>query len=355
MNLESPLSAWVRRLTESGGLTADLATRVQESLVRGDLGPEGTCALAQAVLAAGDPKAAGKLVDAVLAADPEAAVAHALRGLLLSLVGQGEQGLAAVQHALSLAPERDDLYETLTADQMGPRGRETGWSLLTGALDRRPCQPACYQRAARAYQRAGEGTRALELLERAVQREGGDTDLREALAQAYLGVGRFEEAIAQCREILWRAPRRLPVLELMGGAYLQAGRLPEAVEALRQQVRLTPMDPTVRFRLGALCHQLGRYWEALTAFSHVCSLAPESDLAAAAEEAVGAIDNFQFQRIAVLASEDQQFRLKVGRNAAEALAEYGFHLSSTAFALVQMLDFDGLVETLRAPVPVTHH
>jgi tetratricopeptide (TPR) repeat protein len=226
---------------------------------------------------------------------------------------------------------------------------------LVGALDRRPCQPACYRRAARAYQRAGEGARALELLERAVHREGADTELREALAQAYLDVGRFEEAIAQCREILRRAPRRLPVLDLMGSAYVQSGRLSEAAEALRQQLRLTPMDPTLHFRLGALYHEQGRFREALTAFSQVLSLAPDSGLADAADEAVGAIDNFQFQRIAILAAEDQQFRLKVGRNPTEALGEYGFHLSPPAFALVQMLDFDGLVETLRAPANITYH
>ena len=121
------------------------------------------------------------------------------------------------------------------------------------------------------------------------------------------------------------------------------------------QLRLLPREPSLHFRLGALYHEQGRLREALEKFTRVMALAPESELAKAAAGAVGAIDNLQLQRIALLAAEDRLFGLKLKRDVGATLNEYRLHLSPAAQAMVHMLDFDGLLDAARVPPNATHH
>lgn len=355
MTADPRLFDWLRQLTESGEPSPETIVHVRDSLTHGDVEPRSVCALARAVLAEGHASTAARLIETVLSMDPQSASAHVLHGQMLAAGGQTEQAIAAVQHALSLETERDELYEDLTASQMDPRCREAAWAALTGALDRRPYQSDHYRRAAQAYERVGLPERGIELLELALRRNGDDLESREVLAHAYCDLGRYEDAVAQCAEALRRNPRRFPALELMHNAYVQMGRLAEATEIARKQLALMPMDATLHFRLGALHHEQGNLGQALARFSRVLSLASDSELAQAATHAIGSIDNFQLQRIVVLAIEDRLFGLKLRRNAQAALYEYGFHVSPPALMMVQMLDFEGLLESAQFPRDVTHH
>lgn len=152
----------------------------------------------------------------------------------------------------------------------------------------------------------GEGA---ALLRRAVERDPGKVELRQALATALLALGQGEEAEAVCRPPGAQDPD--PALERLRGYILQtrekfaeaadcyagvvavdpgdweiwnnlgnarrsAGDLEGAIEALEQARIVKPDAPAILFNLATAHAQAGRFEEAARGFGEVLRLVPDS-------------------------------------------------------------------------------
>lgn len=353
MDTPDSVPRYVRRLPDETPLSDPLPPA--EPAGDGHEKAEAICALAQAMIAAGHADTAAPLVETALKLDPRCAAAYALQGQLLVVGGYVDQAGEALHRALALKPDQDDFYELLTAAKFQSRWRNAAWTALLKALDRTTLPVAEYHRVAEAYLRIHQTDRAITLLQRALQAHPESVYSQEVLARTYVEAHRYREAVAVCQEILRRHPRRLTALELLAEAQLGVGDGGAALDSIRRQLELTPMDATLHLRRGMIAQEAGDFEQALSAYSRVRVLAPDTLLAQTAREGISGIDNYQFQQVVLLASEDRAFRMKLQRDARATLKEYGFHLSPGAQIMVQMMDVDALLQAVQSPTGVTYH
>lgn len=127
-------------------------------------------------------------------------------------------------------------------------------------------------------------------------------------AISLFGVGRYDEAIAECRAILSEQPRHFDAWQMIGLAlaqtdrkdlavepmeaayrlnsnsaalcsnlgelYRQVGRLPDAERLLKQALHLQPRFPEAAMNLGNVLRDQGRYAEAINEFQHAVAWRP---------------------------------------------------------------------------------
>jgi len=349
------IEQWIERVTDDPDALTELFDRFTAALLDGSVTLEEVYLVAEAAVRAQRYHVAQGALASVLELHSEVAPVRVLNGLVLALLGHVDSGLALIRTGLEQASEEEVTYEALLTTPATPEGEEAAWQIVLAALDGAPYNATCYRFAAETYDQQGKLPQSLSLLESAARRDPGDPEMRELLIQQYLRAGRLEEALRQCEETLSQWPQRPAAFELQCSAYLELNRPQDAVRSLTELLRLIPTDATVYLRLGALYQEQEQFAQALTAFSRVLGLQPGSELAAAAEAAIAAMDGQQFQRLILLAAEDRRFRLKIDKDPQRALTEYGFHLSPRAQAFVSVLDVEGLLNSVKDGTQLTHH
>jgi Flp pilus assembly protein TadD len=99
--------------------------------------------------------------------------------------------------------------------------------------------------------------------------------VRQALVEALVEDGRFEEAVAVLREAAGLAPADPAAQLKLGAALLHLqGAAAEAVAVLQASLRLGGSDPRAYAELGLALHRLGQHPEAVAAFSEAERLEP---------------------------------------------------------------------------------
>jgi tetratricopeptide (TPR) repeat protein len=88
----------------------------------------------------------------------------------------------------------------------------------------------------------------------------GDLDLRAALAIAYEGLGRREEAIKEYQSILAANPNAATIWGNLGWTQYGAGKLTEAIESSRKALERDPSLAYVRLNIG-LIYAVQGDWE----------------------------------------------------------------------------------------------
>jgi tetratricopeptide (TPR) repeat protein len=111
---------------------------------------------------------------------------------------------------------------------------------FTQALKLKPDMILAYHGLATAYLRIGDTTKALATAQKAVEVNANDPNSHLAMAQVYLGLRRFNDAIEAYKKVTQLAPGFGLGFYDLGTAYLQAGKPAEAVVPLKEGVRLNP-------------------------------------------------------------------------------------------------------------------
>ena len=93
-------------------------------------------------------------------------------------------------------------------------------------------------------------------------------------AQESFQTGRFEAAVAHCRDILAVDSSNVDALHLLGLALRKLGRIEEALAGFEQAVRLRPDLALLHVNLGAILQLLGRLSEAQAAFIEAIRIDP---------------------------------------------------------------------------------
>jgi putative PEP-CTERM system TPR-repeat lipoprotein len=201
-------------------------------------------ALAQLDLAAGKEADALARIDAQIAARPNEARLHNLRGDLLMALKRPADATLSYAAAVKLQP---------------------GWS-----------QP--YRGQAVAFIAAGQRDRGMEALKSGLTQTGGSSDLAADLATLYLADNRIDDAIAVYDGVLERDPNNLVVLNNL--AMLLATHRTDAASLERAEKLVTPLaktdNPAFLDTYGWVLYKRGRHSDAIPFLQKAFAKAPQA-------------------------------------------------------------------------------
>jgi tetratricopeptide (TPR) repeat protein len=188
---------------------------------------------------------------------------------------------------------------------------------------------SCTLRIAEMYRSLGDESAALRAAEAAAKQRPELLPARELILSMALERGDFARAIETGRSILKSCPRHIGALDALGAAYVQSGDVEAAIRVANALIRIDPEAPVHRFKKALLCQHYGDVSQAVQEFTQAILLDPSGTHAADAREALENLDTYQLNQIVTLAIEDTVFRVKLTRDAVEAVEERGFCLSET--------------------------
>ncbi|MEM9367258.1 MAG: tetratricopeptide repeat protein [Planctomycetota bacterium] len=141
--------------------------------------------------------------------------------------------------------------------------RQGDWTmaetLFADALEVSDENDAAHRGLAEAYWQKGESSRAIEHLEKAVQRSAGDPKQMQRLGEMYLETGRLDDAKRQC-EIALRTERDYaPLWALWGDCHFEQRRNERALEAYHRALALQPQYPHVQLQVAEIYLQQNRH------------------------------------------------------------------------------------------------
>lgn len=110
--------------------------------------------------------------------------------------------------------------------------------------------------------RRGEFAKAVEALERVAALTPGDPRVPAALAAAWLGIGRVEEAVSTLELAAKVGDLSTDATVVLGQGYLQQEKYDQALPLFEQLVRQAPQEPKAYYGLARACLKRGRLEEA---------------------------------------------------------------------------------------------
>jgi tetratricopeptide (TPR) repeat protein len=205
-------------------------------------------ALVEYLIAEGKADEALGAADAALAANPDPPLFHELRADALRAVGEPDLAREALEHALTLKPERASAIAKLAS--------------LAAERGERKAAIALYDRAIRADPDASEyAWQAIQLLATA----GEDAEVERRLDALLISDAiHVEAAVLRARQLIESDPERARILarravrlrggpdalETLGRIYLVTGAVEQAAKLLGRSVELQPDRPSTRYWLG---------------------------------------------------------------------------------------------------------
>jgi protein O-mannosyl-transferase len=128
---------------------------------------------------------------------------------------------------------------------------------LERALVLNPDAPRTHMNLALAYAYAGDSQRAYDELTRIVQHDPGDSEARNNMGVALLGLRRYREALESFRLGLRLQPNNTLLLTNAAVALSELGDTAESVRYLRRAIEVKPDAPYPRYTLGLVALHAG--------------------------------------------------------------------------------------------------
>lgn len=262
--------------------------------VTGAAVPPETAATVRALLRDRQIVAAASAAQALVAAHPVDAEAHALLALVRVAQGDADGGIAAAEKAVALAPESSELQRQL-GDTYGFAAQQAGMFAKIGLGKK------CLAAYARAVELDPANLDARGSLMTACQQApavmGGGMDKayaqaaeirkldahrgRVAYAQLFLGERKYTEAFAALEEVMQAAPDHYPALYQFGrAAALSGSHIDRGIAALERCLALPPAPGSpghdaANWRLGNLWEKKGDKAAARAAYRAALAIKPD--------------------------------------------------------------------------------
>ncbi|HYD71357.1 tetratricopeptide repeat-containing glycosyltransferase family protein [Azospirillum sp.] len=240
--------------------------------------------IAEALAAAFDYHRAGRLAEAevlytrILDADPEAADAAHLLGVLYAQAGHPQPALALLKRAVTLRPEAASPNSNL-GNALRVLGRtEAAVAAYARAVRLDPFLADAYANRAGALKHLRRAAAALPLAKRALAVAPDHAEALVALAESHAGVGQADAGAAAARRAAALRPDLAAAWLALGNAAAAGQRWAEAEAAYRAALDRAPNLVEAHENLGLVLVKQGREEEALDLLDAAGRLRPERPL-----------------------------------------------------------------------------
>jgi tetratricopeptide (TPR) repeat protein len=181
----------------------------------------------------------------------------------------------ALTRVLKASPDHFEALNLLgtVKAQLGRMGE--AHRLLSAAIKINPRAAGAWANLGQVQQALKRNDEALACLDKARALDGNNLAILNQHANALLSHGRAEEALAEFRELIARAPQQAEARLNCGTALAALGRHQEAVAEFDAALAAMPGHPGVHYNRGLALHELGRYAAALEAHDRAIASAPE--------------------------------------------------------------------------------
>jgi len=253
-------------LARAQGLAGDEAGQVGTLERIAGLRPEDSrlqFGLGQAKLSAGDLYGARIALDRAIDLDPSFVEAKAALAGLEMQDGHGEQALRIAQGLQADFPDKGVGYQIEGIYRLSQDDNAAAVSALEKGLATEKNR-ALVLLLAQAHLRAGQGARAIEVLEAWRAEHSDDEQAMRVLAMAYQSEGRMGDAIGVYEKLLQSRPEDAVVLNNLAWFYFESGD-PRALETAKKAYDIAPEKPEVADTYGwVLLEQGGQVHDALS-------------------------------------------------------------------------------------------
>ncbi len=214
-------------------------------------------ALCQWLVADGRTAEALRRVDGVLAAHPEDAQLHELRGRVLLNLNRVPEARAALEKALELDPQLAPAMAALARFAVAEGDTDGARTLLerAGEADRR--EPSYPFEAAQVSLMAGNEAQAEAFLRETLRRDPVHGDANNNLAWMMAERGEdLDQALTLARRAR-RTGESAAVLDTLGWVLVKRGDYEQAVQTLNRARELEPDSPSIAYRLSLALIETG--------------------------------------------------------------------------------------------------
>lgn len=215
--------------------------------------------------------------------DTSPALAWYHRGLVLTQLERPTDALAAYDQAIALEPGQASLWthRGLLLERLDRF--DAALISLQQATQLAPKSSLAWLHQATVLNRLDQSQAALVAVEQALQGDGqwgepGITEAWAAQSQAYLGLQRYEEAIATADQVISHQPSHGPAWGHRAVALGQVGRTGEALAAITQALEVQPQSPDLWLQQGQILSLTGQEAEAIAAYDQALSHHPSRSL-----------------------------------------------------------------------------
>lgn len=216
----------------------------------------------QDALQRGDLRAADRISQDWLRAEPESADAHQARGLLLLRRGEHAAAAQLLRQATVLAPDRASAYLALASAEAQLGQRRAARANFQAASALNPNLVAAWVGLGQLALDDGQTEAARQALQRALRLDQGHPQALAGMATLAMRAGRYAEARGYLNRALERSPEDPTLLAALGAALRAEGALDFARQAWERALTIAPGFNALRRDLARLLASQGRHAEA---------------------------------------------------------------------------------------------
>jgi tetratricopeptide (TPR) repeat protein len=225
---------------------------------------------------------AGRLAEAIdawrdtIAARPDYVEAHINLGTAVLALGRPEEAAAWFKRAIALRPD-DAMAISNLGKALQDMGRtDDAIAAYRAALGHQPDNAGATLNLGSALLDRRAWDESAAVTRRAIAMQPDNAMAHANLGTALARLGEYDAALAACRQAIALRPRDRTVLASLGGAMADLGALPEAEALCREAVAADTAFPSAHFNLSHALKAMNRLEEAEQAARQALAVRPES-------------------------------------------------------------------------------
>lgn len=196
---------------------------------------------------------AQKILDEILAADPNFVEGHILKASVLVAQNKPAHEIAgALNRAIELDPTRVESYISLARFYMQSNDAGQAETAIKKAIAVNEKSPLGYLEYGRFYTFTNRPSEAEAQFKKAVEIEPANLEARESLAGFYLAQKQFDKAEQAYKDLAQAQENSPEGLTQLANFYVTAGREDEGIQVFQNILKDTPEYARARYRLGEI-------------------------------------------------------------------------------------------------------
>lgn len=224
-------------------------------------------------LALAEPEEALRILDEVIAAQPEWGEAYHFRGLAHLQLKQDEQARADLERSAQLGGQQMDTYLKLGQLYQQAHRYQAARQAFQRFIQQHPERPNGYLARGQLYQELYRFDSALADYDRGLSlSEAALPEYLLARGEVKAELGQFNQALVDYNQVLRQRPNDFMIYCLRGQLYQQMGNATKAELDLKQAAKLAPASPEPWYYLGKTYRRQNRDQKALQAVNKAIQL-----------------------------------------------------------------------------------